>query len=174
MNVAFCAYSSSCTMERPPLTGLTLPFSRRRLSRALFRLTLSASLPERLRSVVVTISDMLGLGDAISRPSCVQGLSEGCLDLLTQCFLRSCRRIAGRCPRDTRRRPLGSRGLLDLFCGPFLRLLVEHLLADFRVEPDGFVVCLFEAPDDLLVEQLSHGRAQCIDVRIILADGFHP
>src|SRR6202000_3381593 len=56
LNVPFSAYSSSCTMVRPPETVLTFAFFFSRSRRALFLVTLSASLPVRLRRVVVTIS----------------------------------------------------------------------------------------------------------------------
>src|SRR5262245_60289331 len=64
MKVEFSAYSSSWTIVRPPDAGFTRLFwlSFRRI--ALFLVTLSASLPERLRRVVVMIS--LRFGDAIA------------------------------------------------------------------------------------------------------------
>src|SRR5262245_30207503 len=52
-------------MVRPPPAGLTLPLRRSRSSRAVVRVALSASFPERLRRVVVTMSSKLGFAGIV-------------------------------------------------------------------------------------------------------------
>src|SRR5438270_6271008 len=65
-------------MLRPPPTGFTRPLLRSFLSSALFLVTLSASSPERLRSVVVTNSVIvaLGLSSAIGPNPYLRGYSR--------------------------------------------------------------------------------------------------